>query len=148
MGVMCCFLAGCALGRAPQVQVMDDIPIEQSDEAMRVEFLFEFTNPHDSPIELRELTYRVHVDGRSVYTGRRAAQATLPALGTTSLTVPAVIPIERIGEATDYNISGRLIYIRPGVVPQLLRDIGLPRPRVSFAHADRAHWTTAEVINP
>lgn len=135
------FLGGCA--HRPQVLVVDERLGEASAEAQRVEFVLELTNPADVPIELREVSYRLRVDGRDVYSGRRAAQATLPAGGSVQVVMPAVLSLTehpRENSPERYLLSGSLSYIRPGAIARMLRDVGMPRPRVGFAHEGQATW--------
>lgn len=132
--------AGCTSG--PDVIVVDERLAEGSDEAQRVDFVLEMTNPGDEAIELREMRYDVQLGGRHVFSGRRAAQATLQPGERFEVIMPAVISLSELpgSEASPYHISGSITYITPGVVARMLRDLGLPRPSVGFTHQGQADW--------
>lgn len=100
-------------------------------------------NPNDVQVELRELNYRVQMGGRAMYSGRRAAQATLPPRGDMQLVVPAVVPrdsLDSLESPASLRIDGSLSYLTPGALSQLLRDAGFPRARTRFAHDGSAEF--------
>lgn len=136
-------LMGCQFQSAPQLDLGDAMLDESTAEATRVAFVLEVTNPNETPLELRELEYQLNVDGRQVYSGRRAAQTTLPSAGNTQVQVPAVIPADIWQDGDrNYSLTGTLIYVSQGQFAELLLDMGLPRPRASFAGRGELAGTT------
>jgi len=126
-------MTGCNFQKAPEVSLSSMAPTQSSHEAVRVEFVLSVHNPNQQPIELRELVYHLAVDGRRVYSGRRASQTTLPALGHSNIIVPAIVPADMMQDSQrNYAMSGSLIYVAQDQISELLLDIGLPRPRVGF----------------
>ncbi len=133
---------GCASFNAPQIQVQSVSVTETTDDALTIAFDLILTNRNDAPVELIEFEYNLEVDGRSVYSGRRDAQATVPAGGTWSLRVPAVIPFSDVGfststmpEQVQYDVGGSLLYISPGALAEVLMDAGIYRPTTGFGAA-------------
>ena len=130
---------GCSAYRAPSVSVVESAVTDRTDEAIQLQFDLRLENPNDEPIELEEFRYAVNIDGRPVYEGRRAAQATLSRNGSATLQVPAVIRYDHVDWAPDsppanaaYRLSGRLLYVTPGELAQTLLDLGVRRPKVGF----------------
>lgn len=122
---------------APQIDVVGHRLGEATSEAQLVEFIVDMSNPDRVPVELRELEYRVSIDGRHVYEGRRAAQRTLQPGETVQMTVPAVIAGNVASDLQGhYQVTGSLSYIKPGAFERMLRDIGFPRSRTRFSDSD------------
>jgi predicted small secreted protein len=133
-------LAGCNVVRGPKVAVQGVSVTEATGEALGVKVLLEMRNPNRAPVELYDFHYSLHVDGRQVYEGRRAASATLGTLGTRSVELPAVVPFERLAWSRDglppaatYEVHGTLRYIAPNMLLQVLLDAGKRRPGVGFS---------------
>jgi len=129
---------GCA-GPSPRVTVETAVTGERTSEALAVDGAIELENPSEVPVEVQWLTYRFEVDGKTVYEGRRAAAATLAASSTTRAVLPAVIRFDETGwdpssvpSSVPWRISGRLHYVAPGRLAEILYDIHLSRPSAWF----------------
>lgn len=141
----CLALAGCTGYRAPSIKVAGAQFIEQTDEAVTLRFDLDLENPNTETLELRQFDYRVSIDGRRAYTGRRAAEASLAAGMTKRLTVPAVLRFDEMGwdagarpaEVT-YGLSGSLLYVTPGEIAEILLDTGVRKPRARFSGKGKA----------
>ncbi len=134
------FLTGCKSFQAPGVGVAEVSVTEATDEALGLTIVTNLINPNNAPVELYEFRYSVDVDGKRVYSGRHAGGATLSAAGSRTLSLPAVVPYERVGwQAHDlpasarYSISGKLQYNAPTQLAEILLDTGVRRPKVGFS---------------
>lgn len=142
-------LCGCDATRSPSLAVADARLVERRPEATLVHLTLELTNPNIEPLPLVEFQYRADLDGRRVFESRRAAQATLRRLGTQTLVLPIVIPAERIDGGPPagsglLTVSGRLLYIAPGQLGEVLFDTGVRVPKVSFSESVRLDFGPAD----
>ena len=142
IGVVLLLGPGCSRYRDPLFRVSAVTVGEMTDEALQLHFDLRLTNPNNDPLQLVQFDYTVSVEGRRVFQGRRAAEATLNVLVTRTLTIPAVVPYDRMGWVESgppptfgYRLSGTLLYLTPGELAETLLDTGLRRPKVRFAHA-------------
>ena len=140
-GLMLWSVLGCAGHRSPTISLAQVALTESSDEALSLAFVLELKNPRNEALVLYEFTYSLAIDGRPVYQGRRAAEATLSASGTRQLTIPAVVPFARLGWTpaaragkVTYALTGTVQYNSPGDLARLLFETGVRRPKISFAH--------------
>jgi hypothetical protein len=132
-------LAGCTIYQNPKIAFGDATPAEMTDEAMRIDVLVDLVNPNQEPLDLIRFSYRFVVDGRTLFEGRRAAQATLSARGERRLTLPVIIRFEDVDwdagslpESLDWSISGSLLYLTPGELAEILLDLGVRKPTARF----------------
>lgn len=100
----------------------------------------ELQNPGGTTLEVQEMHYRVSIGQQNVYNGRRSIGRTLSPKTSARITVPAVIVAEDADAlaaslAQGYAISGNVVYISPGRLALIRRDLGLPRPRAPFRGA-------------
>jgi hypothetical protein len=130
---------GCSAYRSPAATIASAHVQERGEEAMAVHFAIELTNSNQVSIELVQFKYDVEIDGRKVYSGVRAAQATLAANGQRRMIIPAVLRFDRLGWSpqsfppqAEYEISGTLQYITPGEIAQILFDTGVRKPKAGF----------------
>lgn len=142
-GLLPCLLliCGCASYRAPAIEVQEVSVTDATDEALAVAFIMELKNSNSAAVELGQFTYTVWIDGTKVYAGRRSAEATLGASGSRRLSIPAVIPYRLMGwtaatvpARAEYSVEGRLRYVAPDQLAQILFDTGVHKPKVGFAH--------------
>jgi len=132
-------LAGCSGFQSPSVSISEPSVADRSDEAVVLSFDMAMQNPNDQPLELREMHYTLRVDDSTVYRGRRDAQATLPADGAWTISVPAVIPYRAADWSSQsssaevrYELQGALLYVMPGEIREILLESGIHRPTVRF----------------
>lgn len=144
LGLILAPLAGCSTYGPPTVTVGDAAIVERSDEAVVVDVVLDLANPNPEPFELLTFEYEFAIEGRRVYQGRRAARATLSVRGAKRLEIPAVVRFDRWDPATDgpvegraWSLSGKLLYVAPGEIAELLLDTGVRRPTVRFSGRGR-----------
>lgn len=150
MVVLAAGVAGCGQ-RAPMVAVAAVTLGDSSDEALVLQFQLELVNRGSEPLRLREFRYQLSVDGKPVFQGRRAAEATLGAGATRRMQVPVVLRYDRVGwTATDrpaeipYTMSGSLLYVSPGELAEILFDTGVRKPTVGFGGKGTIRLSGAE----
>lgn len=138
--VMLVSLTGCGLPQPPRVSVGDARWTGATEEGTVLTFTLNLENPGDQPYELREVRYDLLVDGRRVYSGRRAPLSTLPAGRGQQIELPTVILNDRLpgadvggAMAFNYDISGSVLYVAPDHIAEILLDTGVRRPRVRFS---------------
>lgn len=136
------FVVGCQGYRAPQILITRAAPAERTDEALKLVLGIDLHNPNSESIELLEFAYEVSIDGRRVYQGRRAAQATLAPNDSRHMAIPAIVPLQQAdgsGAAgafsATYAVQGTLKYVTPGEIAQILLDLGVRRPTAGFRGA-------------
>jgi len=129
-------LVGCVGGERPTFTLERVLRTERAPDAAKIDFVFQGANPTDNPYPLREVTYTVRIDGRTVFRGQRLAQATLPPNDTQTFTIPAPIPYAEVGRlagrTVPYEIAGTVAYLPPGPIAEILYDLGVQRRRVPF----------------
>jgi len=131
-------LPACTLPRVPKVvepeaRVVGATLVEQTAEGAAFEVLVELTNPNEFALPVTIASYRVEVDGRRYsFTGK--AGASMPPTGTQTLTLRAAVPTD--GEdlsGAAYEVSGHVVYEKPGELRRVLVESGVPEPRLAFA---------------
>jgi LEA14-like dessication related protein len=144
-------LSGCSGYRVPAITVTEVAFTEVTDDAVAVAFVLDIRNPNDEALQLHEFRYTLAVDGKQVYAGRRAPDATLSAAATQQTTLPAVIPNHRLGWTAEarptqarYALSGKLVYLVPSTFAKILFDSGVRRPRASFSKRGQLAFASAE----
>lgn len=133
--VMLTLLAGCSAYDAPRLAVSSVAVADRSDEAVVLDFTLDAANANDVELPLETVEYTVRVDGRVVFEGTRSAEATLRRSGTQQIVLPAAIrlsPDVPLAGEYPYSIQGRVTYVTPGEIAQLLFDAGVRRPKVGF----------------
>ncbi|MHC4081418.1 MAG: LEA type 2 family protein [Planctomycetota bacterium] len=148
-------MSGCSGYRAPAIAVNEVALTEASEEAVALAFALDIRNPNDAALRLHEFRYTLSINGKQVYAGRRAPDATLSAAATQRITLPAVIPYHRLGWTVDtrpakarYVMSGRLVYIVPSTIAQLLFDSGVRRPKSSFGRRGELAFASSDEVSP
>ncbi len=148
-------LSGCSGYRAPAISVTEVALTEATEDAVALAFALDIRNPNDEALQLHEFRYTLAVDGKQVYAGRRAPDATLSAAATQRMTLPAVIPYHRLGWTAEsrplqarYALSGRLVYIVPSTFAKILFDSGVRRPKASFSTRGQLGFASASGVSP
>lgn len=136
--LLVCFFGavGCSAYDAPDLSVSSVTVADRSDEAVVLEFVLDASNSNGVELPLQTVEYTVRLDGRVVFDGTRSAEATLRREGTQRIVLPAAVRLEPgvpLQGDYPYGISGRLTYVTPGEIAQVLFDAGVRRPRVSFS---------------
>ena len=130
-----CALSGCGFGGKPSIEVTSARVVDRTPTALHLEFALEGKNMGDEPLPLRNIEYTLALDGKTVFEGSRLADRTLPAFGTQTLLLPAVLILDEAGQDTSprYVFSGQIEYSKPGELADVLFDAKIVRPKVSFA---------------
>lgn len=133
-------LPGCASYQAPAFSVAEARPGVRTQQGVEMFFVLNARNDNDAALPLRDVEYRVELDGRTVFSGTRSAEATLRRLGTQQITLPAVVKLDDNAPASvragspgvPYRISGTVTYVTPGQIAEILFDTGVRVPTVGF----------------
>jgi LEA14-like dessication related protein len=144
---LCCIAAllagamgsvGCESYSSPVLSMAKAEPTERTQEGAAMLFTLDARNDNDDPLPLREVEYRVDLNGKEVFHGSRSAEATLRRLGIQQLRLPASVPLsaDNSGVANGpvkYRLTGAMYYITPGRLAETLFDAGVRKPSVSFS---------------
>lgn len=136
-------LGGCGLGQPPAVRVLDASLGDVTDEAMALRIDVELHNPNPEPRKLQEFEYRVAIDGKPAFTGRRAAETTLAAGEVRRVQLPVVVRFDdaawdrrTVPPEMSFAVDGRVSYITTsGPFASIRTDLGLGLPKSSFSGA-------------
>jgi len=133
-------VTGCAAYHHPVITVTGAKLAETSDEALALRFGLDLHNPNNEALTLVEFTYELSIDGRNVYHGSRAGETVLAIHGDKHVEIPGVVRFDRAGwhkgaipAAATFALDGRLTYITPGKIVQILFDTGVRKPKAPFA---------------
>lgn len=142
-------LGACAPHTAPSLSVSGVRVSHRTDAGLVIDFQIDARNVNSFALPLKSARYTVWLDDRRVFQGVRSPEASLRRLGTQRLHLPAAIPasVPLPHGVVDYRISGRLSYVRPGALAEVLFDAGIVTPSTSFSHTgtvDLAGPTTNE----
>ena len=131
------FLGGCTAYRKPAVKVTDVQVGDRSESGIVLKIVLDAENQNDVELPLREIRYQVRMQGGATFSGLRSAEASLRRLGTQRITFPAVIPLAAGEPAPSgpvlVEVSGKLGYLAPGQIAQVLYDTGIQRPARAFS---------------
>jgi len=130
------FLAGCSSYAPPRLTLTRALVTQESKDGLVVSFSLDALNTNSVELPLTEVRYTLYLNGSPVFFGVRSPEATLRRLGTQSISFPAVIALAP-GEqaptgAVPYSLEGRLGYLAPGSLAQVLFDLRFRRPTVAF----------------
>jgi len=130
------FLTGCGdkLIVATPVVTLDGVEIvDRTSEGARALIHLTVANDGDVPLPLTDAGYTLTL-ANATYSGGTNPNATLPAKGSQAITLPAAVtgsPAE-VPNGCSYTLSGSIHYEPPGQIRQVLTDMGVPLPSVSF----------------
>ena len=126
-------LAGCSSTPAPEISVLGVAPSDRTPDGVLMMVRLEARSTAEDALPLREVAYRVRLDGREVFRGSRSPEATIRRFGTQTLLLPVVFPAQA-GPAPSgaYEVEGTLRYAEPGTIAEVLLDLGVRTPSVSF----------------
>jgi hypothetical protein len=138
LGTLVAVCGGCSWYHAPDLDVVSVQRAQETDEGMVLSFGLDASNENEVALPLKTVRYSLELEGKRVFSGRRAAEATLRRKGTQRILLPAAVPWEKIGgEApagdVPYRLSGELSYVTPGQLAEILFDTGVRRPSVRFS---------------
>lgn len=142
--------SGCSSYSAPKLTVREAEITSITDEALVINFAIDAENRNQVELPLVVMTYRLLLNGREVFRGVRSPEATLRRLGTQQIELPTVVQFdERVAELEPpyrYRLEGKLTYITPGSIAQILFDTGVRRPRARFRSSGTLELS--EELNP
>ncbi|GAB4107974.1 MAG: hypothetical protein Kow00105_13000 [Phycisphaeraceae bacterium] len=134
---VCCLaltLVGCSSNLKQVIANVDAVRIDStSDEGVRVLVTVTAENPNEVALPIVRAEYKVALNGAQPFEFTDLPKATLPALGTQTLTFPAAFALNGKHEQHTYQVEGRLIYEPPGEIRKLLTEYGVPLPSASFS---------------
>ncbi len=129
----------CSTAKDPAISVTGARVGDDTPEGVQALFSLEGRNDNEIELPLLRAEYTLEIDGRRVFVGDRAPEATLRRLGTQGFTLPTVVPIgpgqARPTGVRPYRLSGSIEYVAPGAIAEALFDLGVRRPRVGFSGA-------------
>lgn len=128
--LMGAFVGGCSKALPPTFRAVGVREVGQENERSVIEFLVEATNPNKEPIPMRQITYRVELDGVEVFSGVRSPETTLHTFSSHVFVLPAVLPLGAMSGSTEVNyaILGSALYIPPGRLSEVLFDAEIKVP--------------------
>jgi hypothetical protein len=142
IGAVAAIQCGCSQYRDPSIVLSGSKLADASDEALALKFTLDLSNPNTEPLKLIAFHYDVTVDGKRVYSGQRAAEATLASISGRQIDIPAVVRFRDMGwnpqsmpQTAQYSVTGELEYVTPGEIAQVLFDTGVRTPSKSFTGA-------------
>jgi len=127
-------LIGGCFHKSPQLAVVDAQVTEATQAGVVLSFELEAANYNTFELPLREVRYTVFLDGQRIFRGVRSPEATLRRRGTQLVRLPAAIPTSTTiptGDV-DYRIEGRIKYVTPGPLADVLFDAGVVEPTERF----------------
>lgn len=127
-------LGGCSKAMAPTFTAMGVREIEHHKDRSVIEFSIQATNPNKEPIPLKQIRYRVEIDGVEVFSGVRSPQTTLHTYSSHVFKLPAVIPASALSdsESVSYLIVGTAQYVPPGRLSEVLFDAEVRVPEAAI----------------
>lgn len=138
LGIATGVCGGCSWYHAPELDVKDVTVAQETSQGMVLSFGLNATNENEVALPLKIVRYSLSLEGDRVFSGQRAAEATLRRKGTQRLLLPAAVGWEDVGGARPtgdvrYRLSGEMSYVTPGQLAELLFDTGVRRPSVRFS---------------
>lgn len=124
-------LGGCVT--RPTASVEASQATEATDEAIVLTFTVVARNRGETELPLRMVDYKLVVDGKRVFRGRRSAEATLSRQDEQRIELPVPVKWEDMPQGeSSYRLSGEFAYTLPGIFWQAMFDAGLYRPGADF----------------
>lgn len=127
-------MGGCWSTPSPDIMVVGVTATDRTPDGTLLNIELEAQSTAEEQLPLKEVRYRVLLDGREVFSGLRSPEATLRRFGTQRLFLPAVVPAG-VADQGAYEVEGTLTYIEPGTIAEVLFDFGVRMPKVSFTGA-------------
>lgn len=124
-------MIGCSTHPSPGVSVMGAALGETSDAGSVVSITLEAANTGPEAIPLRDVRYRVEIEGGPAFEGVRSAQTTLNRYGKATIVLPAAFAAAIPAGAT-VRVSGSVVYVAPETISQTLLEAEILEPTVSF----------------
>ena len=126
-------LVGCATAMEPSVTLTGmTVSYDESDGTV-LWFELLVVNGDVVDLPLAEAKYSVSARGETFFSGVRSAEATAPSRGIAVVRLPASAPNgAEIGPGVKVTITGRLTYLTPSRLSEVLFDADIFRPEKTF----------------
>lgn len=128
---------GCTSNVPPGLSVAGAVITQQTTAGVVIEFTLNAENTNPVALPLREVHYRLSLDGREVFRGARSPEATLRRYGVQQVKLPAVVALGPGRAAPSgqvrYQLEGTLTYTTPGQLAEMLFENDVRRPTVFFS---------------
>ncbi len=126
-------LVGCATAMEPSVTLTwMTVSYDETDGTV-LWFELAVVNGDVVDLPLAEAKYSVSTRGETFFSGVRSAEATAPSRGVAVVRLPASAPRGvKIGPGDEVTISGRLTYLTPSRLSEVLFDADIFRPEKTF----------------
>jgi len=123
-------LTGCNKSSAPTFSAVGVRQLEDDGNRTILQFSIEAKNPNKEPIPLKQITYRVEMNGVEVFRGVRSPETTLHTYSSHVFYLPAVLPVGTINQSgeIEYQLIGAAQYIPPGRLSEVLFDAKVKVP--------------------
>lgn len=129
------FLGGCgAAATAPRLGASSVSVRDHTPDGVVLSLLVRADNPGASALPLRDVEYSLELDGREVFRGVRSGQATLRRFGSQEIELPMAFarPSPDVVGSRPYRVRGRMTYLVPGALSEVLFDASVRRPSIGF----------------
>lgn len=133
-------LTGCTFIKSPEFGLVGVEQTERTGDAAVLLFHLEATNDNKRELPLRRARYWLTLDGEEVFRGERTAEATVREFGTQPFDLPVVVRADRFdlsrldaSGALPFELSGKVEYLTPGRLADVLFDQGLHRPKAKIS---------------
>jgi len=125
---------GCSSVRDPRFETMGVREVERTETRTVYAFLVKATNPNKEPIPLREVSYKVTLDGDYTFEGVRSPETTLHTYGEHTFELPAVFELTpgQLSGVVDYKLNGSVKYLRPGALAEVMFESKVSVPKAGF----------------
>lgn len=129
-------LGACTDYSSPKLGVESARATERTPDGAAVVFVLSAENENDVALPLRTVEYALALDGQNVFSGTRSAEATLRRKGVQQIVLPATVRTDggaSVSGVSRYRLSGRVYYVTPGQLAEVLFDAGVRTPSAEFA---------------
>jgi LEA14-like dessication related protein len=123
-------MTGCNKSSAPTFSAVGVRQLEDDGNRTIIQFSIEAKNPNKEPIPLKQISYRVEMNGTEVFRGVRSPETTLHTFSSHVFYLPAVLPIDSLNTSNEveYRLIGAAQYIPPGRLSEVLFDAKVKVP--------------------
>jgi hypothetical protein len=129
-------MGGCFFLKSPtpDVRIVRAQLVERTADGVVINVEIEGANRTDKDMKLRSIHYWMDLNGQRVFTSERTPQATFPALGVQSFTVPVAAPLAAlpVSDPATYRFGAKLRYLVPGPLADAMYDLNVRKPNVTI----------------
>jgi hypothetical protein len=153
LAVVSLTLGGCFFLKSPtpDLRIVSAQLVERTADGVVINVEIEGANRTAKDMKLRSIHYWMDLNGERVFESERTPQATFPALGVQSFTVPVAAPRVALpaGDPATYHFGAKLQYLVPGPLADAMYDLNVRKPNVHITatgqidlHAESAPEST------